>query len=208
MAGKRVFAIVPVKPLLEGKSRLSPIMDSKERQQLNTFLMQRTFDLIAAFPGVSQSIAISADIEVAAEASARGMIFVEDEARELNAALAKATRSAIARGAQAIIVLPVDLPLATSADLKRIVAEHDNADICVIVPDRRRTGTNLLYVSPPCDDLYRFGPNSSALHREAAIARGFRTLDIEDPVLSLDIDEPEDYERWRHSPASNPSRRA
>lgn len=207
MAEKRVFAIVPVKALLEGKSRLSPIMNGSERQRLNAFLMRRTFDLVAAFPGIAQSIAVSADPEVAVEAEARGIIFVQDEACDLNAALAKATRTAIERGADAVVVLPVDLPLATSADLKRIIPDESDAGVCLIVPDRHRTGTNLLYASPPCDDLYRFGPGSFALHREAALAHGYRTLDADDPVLSLDIDEPEDYERWRHSPAALASQR-
>lgn len=200
MTAKRVFAIVPVKPLQNGKSRLSPIMGVEERQRLNVFLMRRTFDLIAAFPGIMHSITVSSDAAVAAEAERRSITFVEDEALELNAALAKATRTAIAKGAEAIIVLPVDLPLATSTDLKRIMPRDRTAKLCVIVPDRYRSGTNLLYVSPPCDDVFRFGPGSFDLHREAAVARGFCTLEIDDPVLSLDIDKPEDFDRWRRSP--------
>ena len=201
MTKKNVFALVPVKSLKEGKSRLSPIMDAEERQRLNAFLMRRTFDLIAAFPGVSRSIVISADMAVAAEAQARGLSFVEDVERDLNAALAEATRSAIEKGAEAVIVLPVDLPLATSADLKRLAALGGPSKLCIIVPDRHRRGTNLLYVAPPSVDLYRFGPGSFDLHREAGSARGFQTVGVDDPALSLDIDEPADYERWRRSPA-------
>lgn len=201
MTEKNVFAIVPVKSLQEGKSRLSPILDAAERQRLNAFLMRRTFDLIAAFPGVSRSIVISADMAVAAEAQARGLSFVEDVECDLNAALARATRSAIEKGAEAVVVLPVDLPLATSADLKRLVPLGGPSKLCIIVPDRHRRGTNLLYAAPPSVDLYRFGPGSFDLHREAASAHGFQTVEVDDPVLSLDIDEPADYERWRRSPA-------
>lgn len=208
MIEKRVFAIVPVKPLEEGKSRLAPILDCEERKSLNAFLMRRTFDLLAAFPGASRSIVISADATVAAEVEARGMSFLMDEDRELNAALAKATRAAAEKGAQAIIVLPVDLPLATSADLKRIASLSGPSKRCVIVCDRHRSGTNLLYVSPPCDEIYRFGPGSFALHATVAVARGFHTVKIEDSVLSLDIDEPADYERWQCSPGALSKKRA
>jgi 2-phospho-L-lactate/phosphoenolpyruvate guanylyltransferase len=202
MIDKRVFAIVPVKPLKDGKSRLAPILDCEERKGLNAFLMQHTFDLLAAFPGPSRSIVISADAAVAAEVEARGMSFVLDEDCELNAALAKATRAAGEKGAEAVIVLPVDLPLATSADLKRIASLAGPSRRCILVSDRHRSGTNLLYVSPPCADIYRFGPGSFALHAAAAAALGFQTVEIHDSALSLDIDEPADYERWRSSPAA------
>jgi 2-phospho-L-lactate guanylyltransferase len=205
MAEQQIFAIVPVKPLREGKSRLSSIMTVEERQALNAFLMRRTFDLIADFPGVSRSIVISADRSVTAEAEARGINFMIDEDRDLNGALARATRNAMTKGAEAIIVLPVDLPLATSADLKRVASRGGSSKLCVIVPDRHRSGTNLLYVSPPCDDLYRFGPDSLERHREAAMARGFGTIEIDDPALSLDIDEPADYERWQRSETASSS---
>ena len=203
MAAPQIFAIVPVKPLQEGKSRLSSIMTPEERQRLNAFLMHRTFDLIGDFPGVSRSIVISADNSVAAEAESRGISFIIDEDRDLNGALARATRSAINKGAEAIIVLPVDLPLATSADLKRVAALDDASRVCVIVPDRHRSGTNLLYLSPPSADLYRFGPGSLERHRQAAMVRGFRTVEINDSVLSLDIDVPADYERWQRSVAAS-----
>jgi 2-phospho-L-lactate guanylyltransferase len=199
----RLFAIVPVKPLHEGKSRLSPILSVDERRQLNAFLMRRSFDLLAAFPGITQSIAISGDDAVAAEAKARGIAFLNDEVRDLNAALGTATRTAMAQGATAILVLPVDLPLATSDTLKRIVPREDVGNVCLIVPDRRRTGTNMLYVSPPRDDIFRFGPGSLELHREAAAALGYQTQIVDEPDLSLDIDEPDDYESWRRSPAGS-----
>lgn len=200
MTEKRVFALVPVKSLDQGKSRLSSIMDVEERKRLNAFLMRHTFDLVAAFPGKSYTIVISADTAVAAEADARGIAYVEDEERHLNAALAQATRTAMAKGAEAIIVLPVDLPLATSADLRGIVPQNGPSKVCVIVPDRYRSGTNLLYLAPAREDLYRFGPGSFHRHREAAASGGFWTIVIDHPTLSLDIDEPSDYERWRSSP--------
>jgi len=207
MTEKPVFAIVPVKPLKDGKSRLAPILDSEARKDLNAFLMRRTFDLLAAFPGASRSIVISADAAVAAEAEARGMSFVMDDDCDLNAALAKATRAAEEQGAEAVIVLPVDLPLVTSADLRRIASLTGPSKRCIIVSDRHRRGTNLLYISPPCADIYRFGPGSFELHRAVAAALGFHTVEIADSVLSLDIDEPADYERWRCSPAAVSNKR-
>lgn len=201
MTDKQVFVIVPVKPLEQGKSRLSPLLDAKERRRLNVFFMRRTFDLLAAFPGSSRSIVVSSDTGVRDEAQSRGITFVEDEDHDLNRALARATRSAIAKGAEAIIVLPVDLPLATSTDLRRIVPAEGSTKICVIAHDQHRAGTNLLYLEPPSEEIYRFGPDSFDRHRELAAASGYQIVEIHDPVLSLDVDEPSDYKRWLTSPA-------
>ena len=204
MNAKRVFAIVPVKPLDEGKSRLATIMSPDVRRRLNAFLMNRTFDLVTKFPGAPQVIVVSSGEDVKAEAHARGMITVQEDGRDLNTALASATRTAIEHGAEAVFVLPVDLPLATSADLERIAEYDDGKPLCVVVSDRHRSGTNLLYVSPPRDDLYRFGPGSFRRHCLAASERNFRVLQVDEEALSLDIDDPADFERWGAAGGSFP----
>ena len=59
----------------------------------------------------------------------------------------------------------------------------------MIVPDRRRSGTNALYLRPPSRIAPRFGRGSLAAHRSAAGAGG-RVLAISH--LALDVDTPAD----------------
>ncbi len=203
MNEKRIFALVPVKALAKGKSRLSPVMNPAVRIRFNTFLMNRTFDLVSRFPGVSRSIVISDCDVVQAEARARDLKALKEDSNDLNAALASATRRAMSLGAEAVIVLPVDLPMASSTDLEHIAALDDGSGpCCMIVSDTHSSGTNLLYVSPPRDDIYRFGPASRERHGLAALERNFKVIHVDNDALALDIDDPRDFERWREAGGS------
>jgi 2-phospho-L-lactate guanylyltransferase len=190
-----VFAIVPVKPLAEGKSRLGAILSAGERAKLNGFLMDLTLERAAVFPGASRTIVVSRSREVLAAAESRGMIPLPEEAEDLNEALASASRKAMSLAAGGVLILPVDLPLAGIAAIKQHLAQC-HPPVCIIAPDRRRSGTNLLYVSPIYDDLYRFGPDSFRKHQVEAARRDLQIVVLEDDALAIDIDDSADYRLW------------
>ena len=134
-----------------------------------------------------------------AEAEARGFVVAcENRSGDLNAALALAARHAIERGAQALLVVPVDLAL-VSADALRVVSSLLEAPGCVLVPDRQGGGTNLLGLRPARTDLFRFGERSLEAHRCAAEGRGLKVRLRADPALALDLDTPEDYRLWERA---------
>jgi 2-phospho-L-lactate guanylyltransferase len=190
-----VFAIVPVKPLAEGKSRLSTILSADQRTELNIFLMDLTLERAAIFPGASRTIVVSRSKEVLTAAAARGMIPLLEETDDLNEALSSASRKAISLGATGVLILPVDLPLAGIAAIRHHI-ERSIRPVCVIAPDRHRSGTNLLYLSPVRDDLYRFGPDSFHKHQLEAQQRALQVVVVEDDSLAIDIDETTDYRLW------------
>ena len=191
-----VFAIIPVKPLEEGKSRLESLLGSAQRQKLNAFLMQQTFAKAEAFPGPARTIVVSASADVLASATALGFVPVREKAEGLNEALAEATQQAMLLGATGAFILPVDLPMVRSEDLKAaIIGVGRNA--CALAPDRHRSGTNWLYVSPLQTKLYRFGPNSFQRHLRQAELCGLDLKIVEDDRFAFDIDRPEDYQHWK-----------
>ena len=193
-----VLAVIPVKPLEEGKSRLASVLNAEERNRFNAFLMSRTFERASYYPGVSRTIVVSRSESVIAVARASGMIVLLEHTDDLNGALASGTREAMARGATGVFVLPVDLPMASSEAVRRIVERSEGEeDCCVLVPDRGGRGTNLMYLSPPRDDLYRFGSDSFRHHLDAAAKARLLVLQVKDEALAFDIDEPSDYEQWR-----------
>jgi 2-phospho-L-lactate guanylyltransferase (CobY/MobA/RfbA family) len=65
------------------------------------------------------------------------------------------------------------------------------------VPDRRGTGTNLIYQSPIRLASYAFGDGSFERHRRAAQAAGLKVLVRREPSFALDLDFPADYTLWR-----------
>jgi 2-phospho-L-lactate guanylyltransferase len=191
-----VFALVPVKDPAQGKSRLAELLGAPERLVLNRELAQRTFGCCAAAFGPERTVVVTAAEAIAAEASARRLVVVREASpSNLNAALALAARQAIAQGAEALVVVPVDLVLLTPEALRGVISMPD-APGCVLVPDRHGTGTNLLGVRPARADLFRFGERSLDEHRRAATEAGFEVRVHADPALALDLDTPEDYHLW------------
>jgi len=191
-----VYAIVPVKPLEEGKSRLREILSAHQRTELNSFLMNLTFEQAAIFPGVSRTIVVSRSEMVLAAAASRGMIPLLEEAGDLNGALTSASRKAKSLNARSVLILPVDLPLVRAVAIKRFIEQYTNP-VCMMAPDRHRRGTNLLYLSPIYDDFYRFGPDSLQNHQDEAKKRNMQVFLLEDETFAIDIDESADYRLWK-----------
>lgn len=191
-----VFALVPVKDPALGKSRLAGVLDAPARTELNLRLTRQTFEHCAAAFGAERTVVVTASASIVDEAVARGFPVVgERSPGDLNAALALAAHHATARGARALLVVPVDLALLTSDGL-RAVSDALEAPGCVLVPDRHGVGTNLLGLRPGRADLFRFGERSLDEHRRAAAEAGLEVRVHADPALALDLDTPEDYRRW------------
>lgn len=192
-----VFAIVPVKPIEEGKSRLAAVLPQAERTELVRGFVERALDCVATFPGAARTIVVSRSESILADARARGMIAMPEQEPDLNASLALAVGRAIALEAKGALIFPVDLPLATASILRSIAQRHAEGRICVLASDRHGRGTNLMFQHPPSAELLRYGADSFQKHQAAAEALGYPVVIWNDPALALDIDEPDDYALWR-----------
>lgn len=193
-----IFAILPVRSIAEGKSRLSPLLDAKERARLSERLLEQTLDCLAAYPGGASTLVASGSAEVLDRARRRGMTAITDPpGGGLNEAVEAATAVARARGAHGAFVLPVDLPLLTADGLRDLLANALSGPICLLVPDRRAAGTNLIYQSPIRLMTFAFGEGSFERHRLAAQAAGLKVVVRREPNFALDLDLPSDYTLWR-----------
>lgn len=195
-AVKHVFAIVPVKPLDEGKSRLSAILNPSERQKFNAFLLKRTLARLVLFPGPSRTIVVSRSESVLAQARRLQMVSISEDGETLNAALVVGAQAASDRKAGSILIVPTDLPLLESDALARVANASTSDNTCVVVPDLYRRGTNVLFLRPPREDIFAFGEDSFLKHQKNAKYHGLEVLISEETNLAFDIDEPEDYHRW------------
>lgn len=194
-----LWAIVPVKPLLRAKSRLSPVLSSEQRAELSQQLLLRTLDVLDELPEVSNTLVISRDqraLALAREHKARTV--TEYGSPDLNVALARATALAKSQGASAVLVLPADLPLIEAKDLRELIEHSSNPPVVVVAPDRHERGTNALLVAPPGLIEYEFGPDSYAHHHTRGEAAGARVEICKSLALGLDLDAPEDLEIYRN----------
>ena len=187
------WAIVPVKPLRRGKSRLAGVLTEDERMVLNQYLLANTLDVLRPIRKIDHILVISRDpqaLTLAREHGARTVL--EHGMPQLNLALTRATLVARHHGARGVLILPADLPLLTKEDVILMIEKAKSPPVVVIAPDRRRTGTNGLLVYPAGLIPYEFGPNSFERHCEGARLMGARLEVCELPSLALDMDLPED----------------
>ena len=189
------WAIVPVKPLRRGKSRLSGVLTLEARTALNHYLLSNTLETLASVPEIEHSLVVSRDPEALTIAREYGARTVQEQGSpQLNIALTRATMVAVSHSVQGVIIVPADLPLLTADDIREVVKRGIDPPVVVITPDRHHQGTNALLISPPGLIQYEYGPGSFQRHCMLAEKAGARLEICERGAVALDIDLPEDLE--------------
>ena len=190
----RIAAIIPVGPLEDAKSRLGGALDAEERQDLAERLLTRTVTAALRVDLLVDVLVISPDREVIRLASDLGARTLRQRSTGLNAGLTEARADVVAGGADAILVLPIDLAFVSAEALAAVLEplrQSGRAPIALLVPDRHGTGTNLIALRPPGIVEFRFGPGSRQAHRDAARSAGATYTEVDGP-LKFDIDTPAD----------------
>ena len=190
-----VVAVIPIGTLEGAKSRLGETLDAEERRDLVTRLIRRTIEATIATPGIAETIVVTPDDEVRRLALELGARPVRQRGQGLNQGLREGRSEVMAAGADALLVLPIDLPLVSREALETVLAELDDPmPLAVLVPDRHGRGTNALLLAPPDAIEFCFGGDSRAAHLECARSRGVRVVETDGP-LTLDLDTPADLLR-------------
>jgi len=190
-----LWAIVPVKPLRRGKSRLANALSDKERVELNQSLLQHTLKTLKGLKEVEQVLVVSRDPEALTIARHEGARTVRENGQPLlNTALTRATVVAQVYATRGVLILPADLPLISEEDVLTLIERAIDPPVVVIAPDRHRKGTNALLLSPSGLIDYDFGENSFEKHCQLAKKAGARLEIVDLPTLGLDLDMPEDLE--------------
>jgi 2-phospho-L-lactate guanylyltransferase len=200
MSAKPTIAVVPVKALVQAKSRLSVRLDADGRRRLVLAMLADVLAALGACPQLGGIIVVTPDDDVATAARERGAdVLLEDApAGDLNGAIALGIAQAADRGAGAVVVVPGDVPLATPGELTKLLATSKGMGVAVAVaPSRDGNGTNALVLTPPDVLAPAFGPNSCQRHLSQARAKGLSRRVIELPGLGFDVDEPGDLDRLR-----------
>ena len=190
-----LWAIVPVKPLRRGKSRLAGTLNEDERTELNRALLQHTLETLSELKEIDGVLVVSRDPNALTIARNHGARTVQEDGQpELNTALKRATIVAQVYATRGVLVLPADLPLVTREDILALIQRAAEPPVVVIAPDRHKKGTNALLISPPGLIEYDFGENSFQRHCELIKKAGARLEIVDLPSLGLDLDLPEDFE--------------
>jgi 2-phospho-L-lactate/phosphoenolpyruvate guanylyltransferase len=189
----RIFVIVPVGSIERAKSRLGAVLDAEERRDLVLRLADGTIRAAVATPGVAETLVVTPDDEVRDLALRAGARPLRQRSGGLNDGLREARDEAVAGGADAVLILPIDLPRVSPeaiAPLVRVAFDRQ-APVVAIVGDRHGRGTNALLLAPPGVIDVHFGGDSHDAHASAAASAGARLVELDGP-LSIDLDTPDD----------------
>jgi 2-phospho-L-lactate guanylyltransferase len=192
------WAIVPVKRLSQAKRRLAPVLPAEARRRLVLAMLADVLGAVAKVEGIDRVLVVTPDARVAEVAREAGAtVLAEPRTAGLNAAVTAGLAWAQEHGAGEALVLPADVPLATAAELDRIVKrEADGARArVVLVPSHDGEGTNALLVSPPGLLRPSFGAGSFLKHLGQAVARKADVEILQPPGLAADVDTPRDLDR-------------
>lgn len=192
-----VWAVLPVKSLVEGKSRLEGELDLGERVELNFGFFMNTARALLEAPSIDGLCVVSKDTRVLREAETMGALTVEEVGTNLNSALDQARSVLAARGIHQILVLPADLPLVQPTCIEAVMLRRKAGLHVILVPDRHMQGTNLLYLDPAEDFDFCFGEASFQKHLSQAKEKGREVEIVRSQELSFDVDTPEDLEWLR-----------
>ena len=190
-----IWAIVPVKPLRRGKSRLAGLLSEEQRTRLNRYLLEHTLTTLNEIPEIEHTLVVSRDpAALALTRSMGGRTVLEDGAPKFNTAIERATIVAQSQGARAVLVLPADLPLVKPSDIKALLQKGNHPPVVVIAPDRRLDGTNCLFINPAGLIEYGYGPGSFQRHCSRTTEAGAKLEVVYSDRFGLDLDLPEDLE--------------
>lgn len=212
------WAIVPVKPLRDGKSRLAHLLTPDERAELTTNMLQHTLEILSKVAGIFRTLVVSRDPAVLKTARKnQAFTLGEGEDLGLNIGLTRGAHIAAAQRAAGILILPADLPLITVGDVEMILdsaapagglrrtsafnsingkGSHNHTRIMAICSDRLEDGTNALYLSPPLGFRFQYGPGSFHKHLEEAGRVGMMSKVVHTPGLKFDLDTEEDWRKY------------
>src|SRR5262245_37857068 len=189
----RVVAIIPVGSLVGAKSRLGAVLDAEERLELTLRLARDTISAAVATPGIAETLVVTPDDTVRGLAAELGARPIRQRDGGLNRGIDVGREEALAAGASAVVILPIDLPEVSAEAIAALLTPlvTQRRPLVVIVPDRHGRGTNALLLAPPDAIDTCFGGDSRAAHAAAARAAGAELLELGGP-LSLDLDTPDD----------------
>jgi 2-phospho-L-lactate guanylyltransferase len=200
-----VHALIPLKHHGEPKSRLATLLSAEERIALMESSTAEVVAAVAAVPAVVAITVVSSGRGKEKLAADLGASFFDDRGLAWNEALRAASEQAVSQ--PLVLVVSADIPLVRAAELERLIVATPGRGIAIA--RSLDAGTNAVALRPPAAFTTCFGASGSALlHAELARRAGLEAAILDQPGTALDLDSPEDVERFLAAAgAPSPTRR-
>src|SRR2546425_4562338 len=157
------LAIIPVKGLLDSKSRLSRSLGPQDKKKLIIALLEDVLSAVKGSELFNRVLVISPDPNVAEEANLPHGSFLHQEGQGLNAGVRQSTLFAMREKASSVAVILADIPLVEPRDLKELYSVGATAPRVVLSPSLKG-GTNIMIREPPDIIATAYGRWSFSTH--------------------------------------------
>lgn len=191
------WALVPVKPFADAKSRLTGLLSRAECARLAEEMARDVLRALCAAPEITGIALLSREPDIA-RLVAGGMagyggatrLYAELPDEDFRLGLTRVAADLAAHGVRHLLVLPTDLPTLSSADIAALLAGHSGGvTVCRAATDG---GSNALLLSPPDVIPLLYGPDSADRHLEAARQAGVMARECDLTAFARDVDTPDD----------------
>jgi 2-phospho-L-lactate guanylyltransferase len=201
------YAIVPVNESSAAKTRLARTLTRRERAGLSLAMLSDVLDALRQTKGIRRILVVTRDINAARLGAMKGArVLSEGRARGLNPAVRRGIRFAEREGADQVLIVPADVPLAKSSNFRRILRMGRKAK-ALIVPSCDLGGTNALFLRPPRIMPISYGRDSFRRHCRLARKWTLRIQILKLQSLGLDADTSLDLVRIRSAAGNTRSQR-
>ncbi len=205
---ERIVAVVPVRSLRHGKTRLSRVLENEARETVLRGIADRVITAAVDSGSIETVLVVSPDAETLEWAAGFGPTVIAVPQPEhqsgLNGAIHAGRTWALDRGASAVVSLFADLPLIVPDDIRGLVARMEPV---VLGPDRLGEGTNALLLrlaGRGPEFTFAFGDGSLAKHLEEARRLALEAGLHEVPGIAFDLDTPADWSDLLRMTAGGP----
>ncbi len=187
-------AVIPMKPLIDGKSRLAGVFTDEQRGDLVIGMLTTVIDAVKG-AGVDSFIIVGGDERVAKVGEETGGKWIQDPGTDLNDTL-KTVFAQILNSGQSALFLAGDLPFLKSADVYSLIRTSGNQKNIALAPAKKDGGTNGILVPPGIEFEPQMGQRSFAKHlAQAAAAEKSVAIETSDG-LGCDLDTTDDLNAY------------
>ena len=190
------WALLPVKDLVQAKTRLSGVLAPHERRHLAQAMVEDVLSVLCEVRGL-QGIQLLSDDPAAGLLAHKYQVELMEESAlgcsGLNPVIEAGVGLLAAREIDRVMVVHCDVPLVQVGDLEEFLSELNAPGVDLLLcPDLEGTGTNLMGFEVSHPPEFHYGPGSCQAHLASAQTLGQRARLWQNARIGLDVDTPAD----------------
>jgi len=183
-----VWAIIPINNFNESFSRLSNVLNKKQREEMTQILATQVLDALTPIASVEKIIVLSNEIEwLSSFWNKKIVVLPEPDTEQFSKKIDNTAQWIQSQGVTAMLYLSIDLPYIQQEDIENLISQHISG--LSIVEAKKDNGTNALILDLPTKMEFQFGPNSFSKHLAEARSKNINTTIVNIECLSLDLDD-------------------